>query len=178
MGSESARLTVPATTPGPRLANTCSGNRIIPARMPGVASTHPAQPKPAAFEHAMLLQGFHSEIGTTRKKPAAISQPGADCQLIASDQPDQQLHTRCSHAARFASLSRSASISPRHDLRCCPRSVCRSETGRFSRNTRSQGRLRAPERRNASLPWRLMELRSEAARAMRLGTIRPSLARP
>jgi hypothetical protein len=62
--------------------------------MPGVATTHPTQPKPAALEHTVPLQGFHREIGTTRKETTAIAQQGADRQLIATDQQNQKPNDR------------------------------------------------------------------------------------
>lgn len=155
-----------------------SGNRIIPARMPWVAATNPTQTKPATLAQSIFLQGFHRVVRTTREIPAAVSQPRAYRKLIATYQPKQGPDdARRLHLPGTAIRTSSESISPRQFFNCCFKfAFLIAETGRFRRKTTSNPTDGTAIKRKASLPCRLIALRSEAARAKRFGTIKPNLA--
>jgi hypothetical protein len=63
-----------------------SGNRIIPARMPGMATPDSPHRQPQAFEQAVTMQRSQGILGTAWVKTTTITQHGADCHLIGADQ--------------------------------------------------------------------------------------------
>jgi hypothetical protein len=157
------------------VAKDCSGNRIIPARTPGMATTHSTQTKPDALAQTVLLQCLQGIVGATREKTATIAQHGTDRQLVATNQPEQWPQDQLTSIRQPVKQR----ISPRQSLNCClscgasPGWLMVASTARPDRNlrTRSPRTTETPP-----VPWRLIALRKLAARAKRLGTIRPSLA--
>lgn len=72
-------------------------HRVDTARMPGMTATDAAQCKPAAAQQAEALDRRNRILGTGRRKPAVITQPGADHHAVAFNEYQNQ----CAHALRL-----------------------------------------------------------------------------
>jgi hypothetical protein len=66
-----------------------SGNRIIPARMPGVTATDTAHGKPQALDGAMPLKRLDGILRAGREKTTTTAEEWADRVLIDANQADQ-----------------------------------------------------------------------------------------
>jgi len=153
-----------------------SGNRIIPARMPGMTTPDSTNRQPHAPEQAMTSQSVHGILRATWMKTTATAQHWTDRHLIGANQHQQWVDQQSSHSEPEGRRFKRVSISVRHNLRCARSPAFTSTTGRVRRRTRSQDGISTAINRKASRPCRLIALRTEAAFASRFGTINPSRA--
>src|SRR5690606_6679322 len=68
---------------------TKSRNRVVPARIPRVATDNTPCGQPGSFEGAMRSQSLNRILRTSRIKTAAWPQKWADKKLVAANQLDQ-----------------------------------------------------------------------------------------
>jgi hypothetical protein len=155
-----------------------SWNGIIPTRVPGMTSADSPKSQPQASKQAVVTQSFHGILRATRMKTTPTTQHGADRQLIGANQPQQRVDKKSPHCGNNEKRFRRASISSRQTFRCPLSLALTPLTGRVKRRTRSHGGISTVIKRKASRPCRLIALRNEAARAKRLGTIKPSRVQP
>jgi hypothetical protein len=63
-----------------------SGNRIVPVTTPGMATCHPFQRKPKAFQRSVFLESLNRVLTACRRIAAFWPQPGTDYPLVNFDQ--------------------------------------------------------------------------------------------
>jgi hypothetical protein len=153
-----------------------SGNRIIPARMPGMTTPDSANRKPQAFQQAVTTQSSQGILRATWMKTTAAAQHWTDRHLIGTNQQQQRVDQQDSHSKPEGRRLKRVSISVRHSFRCARSPAFTSATGWARRRTTSQDGISNATNRKASRPCRLIALRTEAALASRFGTISPNRA--
>ncbi len=94
-----------------------SGNWIIPARMPGMATPDSPHGQPQTPEQAVTPEGFHRILRTTRVKTTAAPQHGTDRNLVGAYQQQARVDQRRSHRDSIGRRFKRSPSSLRQTLR-------------------------------------------------------------